>query len=218
MISVGSLIPLCMFIVWNAVILGIGSGGMEDVGQFDPVAILRNSGGNSAVSFLVSIFSESAIITSFFGFVVGLISFFNDAFRENRRLDESSKKLVFYILTLVPPTIIAVLNPNIFLSALDSAGTFGISILFGLLPAVMALKLRNDESKLQLKGGNGGKAQMKELGNGGGKSISRLAKPGKLGVVGGGGSNYEYFVDGGVLPIVAVLIVTTGVIGQKLFT
>jgi hypothetical protein len=43
---------------------------------------------------------------------------------------------------LVPPLIVAILDPDIFHDALDYAGTFGISILFGAIPAVMALRMR----------------------------------------------------------------------------
>jgi hypothetical protein len=40
-------------------------------GSFDPVKLLRSSSGNGGTGFLVSLFSEGAIITSFIGFVLG---------------------------------------------------------------------------------------------------------------------------------------------------
>ena len=43
---------------------------------------------------------------------------------------------------LVPPLIFSELNPSIFFKALDTAGTFGISVLFGIVPCAMAWKQR----------------------------------------------------------------------------
>ena len=45
-------------------------------------------------------------------------------------------------LVLVPPMLFALVDPDVFFGALDTAGTFGISLLFGLVPAVMAWKQR----------------------------------------------------------------------------
>jgi tyrosine-specific transport protein len=53
-------------------------------------------------------------------------------------------KRSLYLLILTPAIVIAVLNPNIFLSALDWAGTFSISILGGILPALMAWQQRQE--------------------------------------------------------------------------
>ena len=50
-----------------------------------------------------------------------------------------------YAATLIPPTIFAVSNPDIFLSALDTAGAFGVMTLFGCLPPAMAWANRHGE-------------------------------------------------------------------------
>jgi len=47
---------------------------------------------------------------------------------------------------IAPPLIVAELNPNAFLNALDAAGLYGISVLYGALPAIMAWKLRRMSS------------------------------------------------------------------------
>ena len=45
---------------------------------------------------------------------------------------------------LVPPLCVAALGGSeAFVGALDLAGTYGITVLFGLLPALMALQSRN---------------------------------------------------------------------------
>ena len=132
-IVTGSLIPLAMFITWNAVILGIATSGTEG----DPVQLLRAGGAGEITGDVVSLFSEAAIVTSFIGFVIGLMDFFTDIFPNRSKKD----KLLFGAV-LIPPLIVAILDPTIFLGALDNAGTFGISVLFGAIPAIMALKMR----------------------------------------------------------------------------
>lgn len=140
-ITYGSFIPLLMFLIWNFVILGIGSN--DNIGNFDPVDALRSGSGNSWVSTFINLFSESAIITSFLGFVIGLMSFYTDIFP-----NKSNRDLGLYTLVLIPPLVIAISNPNIFLGALDLAGTFGISLLFGAMPCLLAWKLRGNSDSL----------------------------------------------------------------------
>ena len=133
-ISVGSLIPLAMFITWNLVILGIAVPGDLAV---DPVELLRAGGAGELTGILISSFSEAAIVTSFIGFAIGLMDFFTDMFP-----DRSKKDTLLFGAVLIPPLIIAILDPDIFHYALDYAGTFGISVLFGAIPAIMALQMR----------------------------------------------------------------------------
>ena len=47
---------------------------------------------------------------------------------------------------LVPPSILAATDPGLFLPALDAAGTFGITLLFGIIPAACVWRLRQDEN------------------------------------------------------------------------
>jgi len=59
--------------------------------------------------------------------------------------DTVEKSLVFnYIATVFPPAVFCVLYRDIFLKALDVAGTYGIAVLFGILPAAMAWKSREN--------------------------------------------------------------------------
>ncbi|MFM5979217.1 MAG: amino acid permease, partial [Sphaerospermopsis kisseleviana] len=82
-IIIGSVIPLLMFLAWNAVILGCVtpdiiqlSPGNERI--FDPLKILRNGASGEWFAMLLSIFSEFAIVTSFIGITYGLTDFFKD--------------------------------------------------------------------------------------------------------------------------------------------
>ncbi|HIK05836.1 MAG TPA: tyrosine transporter [Trichormus sp. M33_DOE_039] len=140
-IIMGSAIPLVMFLAWNVVILGSVSPEMvQTQNNFDPLQILRAGGAGEWLGLLVSIFSEFAIVTSFIGFVYGLVDFFQDvALIRQIGLDQ---RLPLYSLILLPPMSLGAVNPNIFLTALDVAGTFSISVLGGIIPALMTWKQR----------------------------------------------------------------------------
>ncbi|GAB1540131.1 aromatic amino acid transport family protein [Scytonema sp. NUACC21] len=145
-IIIGSAIPLVMFLAWNAVILGsvsidtiqIASGSKT----FDPLEILRSGGAGEWLGVLISIFSEFAIATSFIGFVYGLLDFFKDI--SSVSPNDPSKRLPLYSLILLPPLSLSALNPNIFLTALDYVGTFSVSVLGGIVPALMSWKQRQE--------------------------------------------------------------------------
>ena len=144
--------------------------------------MLRNGGAGGATGVLVSLFSEAAIVTSFIGFVIGLVDFFTDVFP-----NKSKKDLALYGAVLLPPLAVALLDPNIFRGALEYAGTFGISILFGAVPALMAWKTRADSrAAAPAKGGN---------------------KPRPA---------YDEVVPGGPVTLALVLLGAAVVIGQKL--
>ena len=104
----------------------------------------------------VLVFSELAIVTSFIGFVVGLENFLSDALEqppwlpspspEEPLIDVDSTKHIslatnnsvclvsrvneksVYALVLLPSLFVALIKPNIFFGALDTAGALGISV------------------------------------------------------------------------------------------
>ncbi|CAL0317552.1 unnamed protein product [Lupinus luteus] len=137
-IILGTCIPLVLFLIWNAVILGTVS---DNVMGLDPIQQLRST--NGTVGPIVEVFSLLAIATSYIGFVLGLSDFLADLLKlpttsENRPLP--------YILTLVPPLILSLLDPEIFFKALDFAGTYGVLVLFGVIPAAMSWSDRYSKS------------------------------------------------------------------------
>jgi tyrosine-specific transport protein len=147
-IIIGSGIPLMMFMAWNAVILGsVSPEIIQNVAPgstvFDPVQILRSGGAGEWLGVLVSIFSEFAIATSFIGFVYGLLDFFKDISRFTE--DAPSNRLPLYSLILFPPMGLSVMGSGIFFTALDYVGTFSISVLGGIIPALMAWKQREQQ-------------------------------------------------------------------------
>jgi tyrosine-specific transport protein len=148
-ILIGSAIPLIMFLAWNAIILGSVSpdmlnGTSDSRLVFDPLQILRAGGAGEWLGVLVSIFSEFAIVTSFIGFVYGLLDLFKDIFLLAQG-GLSASRLPLYSLVLFPPMTLGTLNPSIFFTALDYTGTFSISVLGGIIPALMSWKQRQEQ-------------------------------------------------------------------------
>jgi tyrosine-specific transport protein len=145
-ITIGSAIPLIMFLAWNAVIVGSVSPDILKAGSqavFDPLQVLRAGGGGQWLGVLVSIFSEFAIATSFIGFVYGLLDLFKDISPNTQT--QTANRLPLYSLILLPPMSLGAINPNIFFTALDFAGTFSISILGGIIPAMTTWKQRQQQ-------------------------------------------------------------------------
>uniref|UniRef100_A0A3Q7J0Y1 Tyrosine-specific transport protein n=1 Tax=Solanum lycopersicum TaxID=4081 RepID=A0A3Q7J0Y1_SOLLC len=139
----GTAIPLALFLVWDGVILGtITTLGTEADKIADPQQLLRST--NGIVGPIVDIFSLLAIATSYIGFVLGLSDFLADLLK----LPSGPNRPLPYLLTLVPPLILSLLDPEIFFKALDFAGTYGVLVLFGLLPAAMSWSDRYSESTL----------------------------------------------------------------------
>ncbi|CAI9785801.1 unnamed protein product [Fraxinus pennsylvanica] len=138
-IVIGTAIPLALFLVWNAVILG----NITDMGSgtiLDPLQLLRST--NGVVGPIVDVFSLLAIATSYIGFVLGLSDFLADLLK----LPSGQNRPLPYLLTLFPPLVLSLLDPEIFFKALDFAGTYGVLVLFGILPAAMSWKDRYSKS------------------------------------------------------------------------
>ncbi|MDJ0617360.1 MAG: aromatic amino acid transport family protein [Calothrix sp. MO_192.B10] len=139
-IIIGSLIPLIMFLAWNAVIFGSVSHDTIQ-GVFDPLVFLRQGNAGEWLGILISIFSEFAIATSFIGFVYGLLDFFS-SISQGVSSNPSSRGLPLISLVLFPSLSLGTLQPSIFFTALDYAGTYSISVLGGIIPALMSWQQR----------------------------------------------------------------------------
>ncbi|XP_061344695.1 uncharacterized protein LOC133290604 isoform X1 [Gastrolobium bilobum] len=141
-IILGTGIPLSLFLIWDAVILGTIS---DNVMGLDPLQQLRST--NGTVGPIVEVFSLLAIATSYIGFVLGLSDFLADLLK----LPTGQNRPLPYILTLCPPLILSLLDPEIFFKALDFAGTYGVLVLFGVVPAAMSWSDRYSNSSPSAK-------------------------------------------------------------------
>jgi tyrosine-specific transport protein len=158
-LGVGSAIPLGMFLLWNGLIL-VGLAPEQGIDPLAPLLGLEVGAFGRWVLGLVGVFSGAAIATSFIGVSLALYQVFQEL-RGWGWLPVSlqSAPWALYSWVWLPPVGFSSLNPNLFFVALDYAGTFSITVLYGLLPAVMVWYQRRYWSALVhpplLPGGNG---------------------------------------------------------------
>lgn len=139
-ILAGSAIPLLIYLLWEALILGLipveGEGGFRQGFTEGNMAtqLLKGVVGASWVVDLAQYFAFFAIVTSFLGVGLSFVDFLADGLhiKKNRR-----GKLLLCLLVIAPPFLFAMVYPRIFLMALNYAGAYGAVVLFGILPAAM---------------------------------------------------------------------------------
>ena len=144
-ICFGSSIPLIIYLLWEAVMLGIipiqGREGLLnalDQGEV-ATAALRGVVGISWVNTVAQAFALFAIITSFLAQSLSLVDFLADGLSIPKI---RFGRVVLVVLTLAPPFAFAFAYPGIFLKALSLAGGFAAVILFGVMPVLMVWVLR----------------------------------------------------------------------------
>lgn len=137
---IGSLIPLCVYISWEFLALGIipitGANGLMEgyVNGSNGVHLMTAFIGHSAIAMVATFFSFFAIVTSFLGVSLSLSDFLADGLSIEKT---RSGRLLLYVMTFLPPLVITLIDPRAFLSALEYAGAFGVVTLLGLFPALM---------------------------------------------------------------------------------
>lgn len=141
-IILGSLIPLVVYLIWQWLILGIVPLDNFQValsqGEIATEA-LKDAVGISWISSVAQFFAFFAIVTSFLSVALSFVDFLADGLKIKKT---SWGKLFLILLVLLPPFICAMLFPHIFLIAINTAGSFGAVILFGILPVLMVWKGR----------------------------------------------------------------------------
>jgi tyrosine-specific transport protein len=156
----GTSVPFAIYIIWQLLILGIipveGAGGLIEAKALGQSAVtpLKQFVNSSSVYAIGQVFSFFALTTSFLGVTLGLMDFIADGFKLS---GVKPKKIVLFLVVFVPPTLIALSKPTVFLQALNYAGGIGCALLLGLLPVMMAwigrYKRRMDPLTWQLPGG-----------------------------------------------------------------
>jgi tyrosine-specific transport protein len=142
---IGSLIPLGIYIVWQALILGLvsveGEGGFRQALQQGDMATqaLRNAIGASWIVDVADLFAFFAIVTSFLGVALSFVDFLADGLKIKKT---PRGKILLCSLVIALPLVFALIYPKMFLLALSYAGSFGAVVLFGILPAAMVWSSR----------------------------------------------------------------------------
>ncbi len=144
-IGLGSAIPLFIYLIWEAIALGIipldGVNGILNGYRqgANGAYLLASTLNNPSITLIATLFSFCAIITSFLGVSLSLKDFLADGLK----IDKNGKgNLLLYLLTFLPPVLINFIKPAIFLKALEYAGVFGVVVLLGLFPTLMVWRGR----------------------------------------------------------------------------
>ena len=144
---VGTAIPLLLSILWTLSVIGClpleGAGDdtlhhafVKNFPATIPLAHILNSKLFTTVSL---IFSLLAIATSYLAVGTGLLNFMKDL---TQPLFKKRSRITDALLAFGLPLFITLCYPNLFLVALNVAGGVGIGIVFGILPGMMLLKMR----------------------------------------------------------------------------
>jgi tyrosine-specific transport protein len=144
-ILIGSFIPLVCYILWDAAIMGV----IPAEGEDGLIAMLHSNRSTSdfvnslsallnrdTVTAFARIFTSICLATSFLGVALGLSHFLADGLGL-ARVKSIKNDIIVFGATFVPPIIIVIFYPGIFISALGYAGIY-CTILLILLPSLMA--------------------------------------------------------------------------------
>jgi len=160
-VSLGSLVPLFIYFVWEIIIVGIipmhGSPSLIEIQQSGhPVTdvpkalkiLLRTPKITTAAQY----FSIFALTTSLLGVTLSLFDFLADGLKLKKNF---KGKIVLSTITFLPPFILVSFFPNCFIFMLSFAGIF-VALLLGVLPSLMVWGERvrlKATSPLQVPGG-----------------------------------------------------------------
>ena len=143
----GSLIPLFCYIIWDAVIMGVvsreGDNGLialmhSEHATSGLTTALNHSVQNPWISGFFGFFTSICMVTAFLGVSLGLFDFLADGLKLKKYGHQKKYTLA---LTFLPPLAVVLINPGIYLHALNYAGICCVILLL-LLPAIMAWKGR----------------------------------------------------------------------------
>lgn len=151
---IGSTIPLVIYVIWQWLILGIvpleGEGGLAETFFLGRSAVypFKNTIHHPWIYPVSAVFAFCALVTSLLGVSLGLFDFLADGLPipKGRRGRLALLALVFGI-----PLLVVELNPSLFYTALNYAGGFGVALLLGILPILMAWSLRSRQQSLSYR-------------------------------------------------------------------
>jgi len=153
----GSSIPLIAYLTWELIILGIIPIERLVIAKQNgetAVTPLRDILQNPWIFQIGSYFAFFVLTTSYLALAISFLDFLADGLKIKK---EGMKKVALCLGIFVPPTVIALLYPGVFITALEYAGGVSCALLFGVLPPLMVWVGRYikkyERQHPQLKGG-----------------------------------------------------------------
>lgn len=137
-VLIGSLVPLACYVAWVFVVLGVVPPATPLTNLSQLIVNLSVISHSGWVTDFVHLFTYVCITTSFLGVSLALTDFIADGFQLER---EGRSRWLIMAITYLPPLVMVLFYPAIFVHGLALAGIFCI-ILLMLLPALMALKIK----------------------------------------------------------------------------
>ncbi len=151
-ILLGGGLTLAIYLLWQVITIGIiplegKSGILESLKNGEEAAqAIAGILGTHWVSYFASGLAFFAILTAFLAQSLGLSHFLEDGFKISHKKHEN---VGICALVVVPPLMLALIYPTIFLKALSFAGGICLMFLYGILPVFMIWRGRY---KLKLSG------------------------------------------------------------------
>lgn len=146
-ILIGSLIPLICYIAWDMTVMGIipreGSDGLISMlhsgrSTSDFVNQLSSILNQQSITSLAHIFTSICLLTSFIGVALCMVDFLADGFQVVKK---GKVNFLVCVAALLPPLLIVLVDPGIFIAALAYAGIYCVILLI-VLPALMVWRGR----------------------------------------------------------------------------
>jgi tyrosine-specific transport protein len=143
-IIIGSVIPLVCFILWIYVVQGvIPHNNLQEITQSGEVISALNIGlsnvGNPWVTTFIHLFTTICLLTAFLAVSLSLSDFISNGINKPKK---GLSKYIIFSLTFLPPLMIIIFKPYIFISAIHYAGILIVIVLI-LLPTLMMRKIKN---------------------------------------------------------------------------
>lgn len=158
-IILGTSIPLIVYLIWEMLILGIvpaeGPHSLREASDkgWNAVMPLKELLSNPLVFKIGKAFAFLTMTTSYIGLSLAYRDFLADGLKMKKT---GWRKLAICLLVFIPPTLIGITYPDMFIIALNYAGGFSCAILFGLFPPLMVWVgryLKKEPSRPQIPGG-----------------------------------------------------------------
>lgn len=141
-VLIGSLIPLVLYTLWIIAVQGLlprtgelGLGGMinSSTTNSDLMNSLTITIQTVWIDMIAKLFISICAVTSFLGVSVSLVDFVADGLQIKKK---SKQGIWVYIISFLPPLLIVLIDPGVFITALAYAGVWCIVLLI-VLPLLM---------------------------------------------------------------------------------
>jgi tyrosine-specific transport protein len=141
-VLIGSLIPLLLYAIWIFVIQGLiaktGDGGLISMISSDNTnSMLMNTMSakinTPLVTQIIKLFISICAVTSFLGVSICLTDFIADGLSLQKK---SKSGIVIYLVAFLPPLLVVLISPGIFVTALHYAGIWCLLLLI-IIPLLM---------------------------------------------------------------------------------